>query len=113
VFLGSKGKDSEWRNFGVEWLLGAANGNEPKEKNSRVMFVLEVSSKPGPLQKSKGPAPASLFHRSSDPAPEIKRAVKEFIKEVLERTYSITEFGRDFMKFVSQSGEPSNAAKAL
>ena len=25
--FGSKGKVSEWRNFGVEWLLGAANGN--------------------------------------------------------------------------------------
>jgi hypothetical protein len=29
VFLRSKGKVSEWRNFGVEWLLGAANGDEP------------------------------------------------------------------------------------
>jgi hypothetical protein len=28
--LGSKVKDSEWRNFGVERLLGAANGDEPK-----------------------------------------------------------------------------------
>ena len=33
VFLGSKEKVSEWRNFGVEWLLGAANGDE-NEKNS-------------------------------------------------------------------------------
>jgi hypothetical protein len=26
--LRSKVKDSEWWNFGVEWLLGAANGDE-------------------------------------------------------------------------------------
>ena len=27
--FGSKGKVSEWRNFGVEQLLGAVNGEEP------------------------------------------------------------------------------------
>jgi hypothetical protein len=30
VFLRSKVKRSEWSNFGVERLLGAANGDEPK-----------------------------------------------------------------------------------
>jgi hypothetical protein len=31
-FIGSKVKVSEWRNFGVEWLLGAANGDEPQQE---------------------------------------------------------------------------------
>ena len=30
VHLRSKVKDSEWWIFGVEWLLGAVNGDEPK-----------------------------------------------------------------------------------
>jgi hypothetical protein len=32
VFLRSKVKVSEWRNFGVERVLGAANGDEPKRR---------------------------------------------------------------------------------
>jgi hypothetical protein len=36
VVLRSKVKDSEWRNFGVEWLLEAANGDEPKKGSEKV-----------------------------------------------------------------------------
>jgi len=32
VYLGSKVKDSEWRNFGGERLLGAVNGDQPGRK---------------------------------------------------------------------------------
>src|ERR1700687_426957 len=35
-FIGSKVKSSEWWKFGVEWLLGAANGDEPKRTSYRI-----------------------------------------------------------------------------
>jgi hypothetical protein len=37
VVLRSKVKDSEWWNFGVEWLLEAANGDEPKKEWHKVV----------------------------------------------------------------------------
>jgi len=78
VKLRGKVKSSEWWIFGVEWLLGAANGDRPKtriqESKSNPMdggactlrLRLKLALNPDP-SKSKGPAPRfflspSVFH---------------------------------------------------
>ena len=45
MYLGSKVKDSEWRNFGGERLLGAVNGDEPKR---RIHGINKQSREGGP-----------------------------------------------------------------
>jgi len=46
VVLRSKVKDSEWRNFGVEWLLEAANGDEHGRRIPRRGFRLVFRDEP-------------------------------------------------------------------
>jgi hypothetical protein len=51
--FGSKGKVSERRNFGVEWLLGAVNGEEPQRRIHTWCLCLKLALNPDPY-KSKG-----------------------------------------------------------
>jgi len=46
VYLGSKVKDSEWRNFGGERLLGAVNGDEPGRRIPRRGFRMVLRDEP-------------------------------------------------------------------
>jgi len=45
VFLRSKAKVSEWRILGVEWLLGAANGNASGAVADRISTTGEAKNK--------------------------------------------------------------------
>ena len=55
--------------FGSRMAIRSSERRRAEEKNSRVTLVLEVSSKPGPLQKAKRPAPYVHFPASSMPHP--------------------------------------------
>jgi len=71
--LRSKVKDSEWSNFGVEQLLGAANGEEPKREFGEKIKIgtLEDAKARRTIKRRTRSAPSSdqdsvlnLTHRS-------------------------------------------------
>ena len=59
--LGSKGKVSEWRNFKVEWLLVAANGEEPQGRIHTWRLCLKLALNPDPYKKIKGSGTRPAF----------------------------------------------------
>ena len=119
VKLRGKVKSSEWWIFGVEWLLGAANGDRPKtriqESKSNPMdggactlrLRLKLALNPDP-SKSKGPAPRfflspRVFHPpppadlsvKSPPKLQIMNTSINALKEAKKRTNS-GEIGSHF-----------------